>query len=116
MKTDTVRMGGLWAALFFALAVPGATPSRANDAEAGKQKAGACTVCHGALGIAEIPDAPNLAGESSLYLSNQLKAFRGGKRRHHQMTLIAQGLSDEDISDLAAWFSAIKVTAEEPDL
>lgn len=87
----------------------------AADAAAGKQKAQMCAVCHGLDGIAKIPDAPNLAGESPIYITRQLQAFRSGQRQHEQMSIIAQGLSDEDIADLAAWFSSLKITVEMPD-
>ena len=97
-------------ALMSGLTVSGA----AADVAAGKAKAGECTPCHGANGLAVAPDAPNLAGDSVYYLTAQLKAFRGGERKHEQMSIIAKGLSDEDIADLAAWFSAITVTATLP--
>ena len=89
-------------------------PASATDIAAGKKKAGMCVTCHGRDGIAVVPDAPNLAGESPVYLEAQLKAFKSGARKHEQMSIIAQSLSDEDIGDLAAWFSAIKVTATLP--
>jgi cytochrome c553 len=57
---------------------------------------------------------PNLAGESPLYLEKQLNAFRSGERKHEQMSIIAQSLQDNDISDLAAWYSKLKVTVEVP--
>ena len=81
----------------------------AQDAAAGKAKAAACTVCHGPLGIAVAPDTPNLAGQPASYLSEQLKAYRGGTRKHEIMSLMAKPLSDADIDNLAAWFSSVKV-------
>jgi len=84
------------------------------DAAAGKQKAQMCAVCHGLDGIAKNPDAANLAAESTFYLTRQLQAFRSGDRKHEQMSIIAQGLSDEDIADLAAWYSSLKVTVTMP--
>ncbi len=88
----------------------------AADAAAGKQKVQTtCAVCHGLDGIAKVPDAPNLAGESAIYIIKQLKAFRSGERQHEQMSIIAQGLSDDDIANLAAWFSSLKVTVEMPE-
>jgi cytochrome c553 len=84
------------------------------DAAAGKQKAQMCVVCHGLDGIGKTPDAPNLAGESKIYLTNQLAAFRSGERKHEQMSIIAQSLSDEDISNLADWYSSLKITVEMP--
>jgi len=89
--------------------------AQAADAAAGKTKAQMCAVCHGLDGIGKNPDVPNLAAESSIYVSTQLKAFRSGARQHAQMTIIAQGLSDEDIADLAAWYSSLKITVEMPD-
>ncbi|NDV87158.1 c-type cytochrome [Aurantimonas aggregata] len=91
-----------------------AGPGLAADIAAGKQKAQMCATCHGRDGIATAPDAPNLAGDSDIYLAEQLRAFRDGRRRHQQMSIIAQGLSDEDIADLSAWFAAIEVTATLP--
>jgi cytochrome c553 len=91
-----------------------ALPGAAADISAGKQKSVQCAVCHGANGIAVNPDAPNLAGEAPGYIERQLKAFRSGARKHEQMSIIASSLSDQDISDLAAWFSAIKITAQPP--
>ena len=101
------------AAALMVVACP-AMPAAAADVAAGKAKAGEYTPCHGANGLAVAPDAPNLAGDSVYYLTAQLKAFRGGERKHEQMSIIAKGLTDEDIADLAAWFSAITVTATLP--
>ena len=91
-----------------------ALPAAAQDAEAGRAKAAACAVCHGTLGLAVAPDAPNLAGQPAIYLAAQLRAYRGGARKHEVMTLMAKALSDGDIANLAAWFSSIKVEAREP--
>ena len=43
-----------------------------------------------------------------------LHFFRSGERKHEQMSIIAQSLQDNDISDLAAWYSKLKVTVEVP--
>ncbi|RVU39715.1 cytochrome c [Hwanghaeella grinnelliae] len=93
-----------------------ATPSNvlAADAAAGKVKAKKCRNCHGIDGVAKIPIAPHIAGESEVYLQVQLKAFRTGKRKHEIMSVIAKDLSDADIADLAAWYSSIKFTIEMP--
>ena len=77
--------------------------------EAGKVKARPCAVCHGQLGVSMLPDAPHLAGQPERYLADQLKAYRSGKRTHEIMTLMAKPLSDEDIADLAAWFSSLQI-------
>ena len=46
--------------------------------------------------------------------TRQLEGVQSGERQHEQMSIIAQGLSDEDIADLAAWYASMKITAEMP--
>ena len=93
----------------------GAVPALAADPTAGKKVAsGMCAVCHGVDGIAKQPDAPHLAAENVEYLMRQLKAFKTGERKHEQMSIIAQSLSDEQMADVAAWYSSIKIKAEMP--
>lgn len=101
--------------LGLAAAVLQAAPAAGADAAAGRQKARQCQTCHGIDGIAKIPIAPHLAGESQIYLETQLKAFRSGKREHEMMSVVAKNLSDEDISDLAAWYASIQIKATIPE-
>jgi cytochrome c553 len=91
-----------------------ATPALAADAAVGRQKAIACAVCHGPLGLANAPDTPSLAGQPATYLAAQLRAFRSGERRHEVMVVIAKPLSDADIADLSAWFAAVQVEVRPP--
>jgi cytochrome c553 len=109
MKPHTV----IRAALALSTLLPWAG-AHAGDAEAGRQKATACSVCHGPLGVSMRPDAPNLAGQPEIYLAIQLRAYRGGTRHHEIMSLIAKPLSDDEIVNLAAWFSSIRVEAQAP--
>jgi cytochrome c553 len=95
-----------------ALALP--SLALAQDAKLGRQKAQPCTVCHGANGLSQQPDAPNLAGQPAFYLSTQLRAFRNGERRHEVMAVMAKALSEEDIGHLAAWFSSIRIEVHLP--
>ena len=103
--------------MFLALAILGlaAVPAQAGDAAAGKATAAKCKTCHGIDGIAKIPIAPHIAGESTVYLETQLKAFRSGKRVNEIMSVVAKDLTDEDIANLAAWYSSIKITAQMPE-
>jgi cytochrome c553 len=102
--------------LFLALAILAlAVPAQAGDAAAGKAKVAKCKTCHGIDGIAKIPIAPHIAGESTIYLETQLKAFRSGKREHEIMSVVAKDLTDEDIADLSAWYASIKITAQMPE-
>lgn len=91
-----------------------ADTATAADAATGKQKAAMCAVCHGLNGLAKNPEAPNLAGDNANYLIKQLKAFKSGERKNDQMSIIAESLSDDDIANLAAWYSGLKVTVEMP--
>jgi len=99
--------------LALTLAAPGG--AGAGDAGAGREKARACRTCHGLDGIATMPIAPHLAGESEIYLETQLRAFRSGKRVHEMMSVVAKGLSDEDIADLAAWYASIRIEVQMPE-
>ena len=98
------------------LALETAPPAIAGDPAAGRKIVGQCAACHGQDGIGRMPDVPNLAGESTIYLTKELNAYRSGDRDHPQMSIIAKGLSDKQIADLAAWYAALKVTVEMPDL
>lgn len=87
----------------------------AGDLMAGKAKVEAtCQVCHGVDGKATAPMAPNLSGQLKEYIIAQLEAYRAGKRRHEQMNIIANMLDDDDIQNVAAWYSSIKITIELP--
>lgn len=86
----------------------------AADVAAGKAKAAACAVCHGALGLSMVPNAPSLAGQPALYLAEQLKHYRSGQRSHAVMGVIAKPLTDTEIDDLAAFYAALQVQVTEP--
>lgn len=84
------------------------------QARAGQEKSRSCMVCHGQVGISTQPNVPHLAGQPSIYLAEQLKAYRSGRRAHEVMAVIARPLSDDDIADLSAWYAAIRVEATAP--
>jgi cytochrome c553 len=77
----------------------------AGDAGAGKSKASLCAACHGATGVSTNQEWPSLAGQGYTYLVQQLKAFRAGTRKDPIMAPIAKSLSDQDVENLAAFFS-----------
>ena len=84
------------------------------DAAAGKQRAAvACAVCHGPLGLSMQPNVPHLAGQPEIYLVEQLRNYRSGKRHHEVMGVIAKPLSDQDIAHLAQWYASLQVRVEE---
>ena len=73
-----------------------------------------CSTCHGANGISQIPNAPHLAGQPAIYIAEQMKAYRSGKRSHEVMNVVAKPLSDADIDALAAWYASIKIEVKLP--
>lgn len=102
-------------ALAVACAVIGATSAVADgNVKAGRQKALQCQAGHGLDGQAKIPDAPNLAGQTEIYLAKSMKDYRSGARQNEMMSLVAQKLKDDDIADLAAYYTAIQVTVGQP--
>jgi cytochrome c553 len=96
-----------------ALLVLSAGTAQARDPVAGKVKAGMCATCHGPLGVSQLPNAPNLAGQPAIYTAEQLKNYRSGKRSNEVMAVIAKPLTDQEIDDLAAWYASIQVTVTE---
>ncbi|WP_369600023.1 cytochrome c [Hahella sp. SMD15-11] len=83
----------------------------AGDPEAGKAKAAVCAACHGANGKAMIPTYPNLAGQNEKYLVEALKAYKNKQRTGGQAAIMqgqAAALSDQDIENLAAYYSSLK--------
>ena len=86
----------------------------AGDIKAGRQKALQCQACHGMDGTAKIPEAPNLAGQSEIYLVKSLQDYRSGARKNEMMSIVVESLKEQDIADLAAYFAAIPVTLGEP--
>lgn len=100
----------LTAAGVFALAAALPAVSSAGDVEAGKAKAAVCAACHGQNGMAAIPMYPNLAGQNEAYLVNALKAYRSKERNGGNAPIMqaqAAALSDDDIANLAAYFSSL---------
>lgn len=86
------------------------SPCQAGDVKAGRAKAMMCQACHGLDGLAKTPDAPNIAGQTEPYLVTQLQAYKTGTRKNDAMSVVAPSLSDGDIEDLAAYYSAIEIS------
>ena len=87
----------------------------AGSKEAGQAKAATCSACHGMDGNSLNPEWPNLAGQGEAYLVRQLKAFHSGQRQNVLMSPMAAILSDQDMADLAAFFSSQTVRGGEAD-
>lgn len=88
-----------------------------GDAEAGKAKSVTCGACHGPAGISLIAVNPNIAGQVPGYIAAQLSAFKSGKRANAIMAGQTATLSEQDMADLDAYYSAqpAKVTSSLTD-
>jgi cytochrome c553 len=78
--------------------------------ELGEERAKVCSGCHGGNGEANIPIYPNLAGQNAPYLELTLKAYRDQTRtgvNASAMYAMAANLSDDDIKNIAAYYSSL---------
>jgi cytochrome c553 len=83
-----------------------------GDPEAGKQKAMTCSACHGADGNSMIPSFPKLAGLGEKYLLTQMQHIREGVRPVAQMAGQVDNLSDQDLADIAAYYTSFPRSVE----
>lgn len=87
----------------------------AGSAEAGQTRSIVCAGCHGADGNSFNPEWPSLAGQNESYLVKAMQSFKDGSRQNVLMNAQAAALSDQDMQDLAAWFSAQKLAGKTAD-
>ena len=87
----------------------------AGDAEAGQGKVAVCGACHGADGNSPAPNFPKLAGQGERYLLKQLHDIKSGNRQVVEMTGMLDNLSDQDLEDIAAYFSSQKMSVGAAD-
>lgn len=107
-----------------ALLVSAATAGTARAQDAGavtgdvaggrKIAAGVCQACHGLNGLPKMPEMPTIAGADAGYLLKQLAAYKSGERQNEMMAAVAPMLDDKKMADVAAYYAAVKVTAEPP--
>ncbi len=81
----------------------------AGNPEAGKAKSAACAACHMPDGNSVVPEWPKIAGQIPGYLVSQLMAFKRGERKNPIMDPIVKPLSEQDIEDIAAYYSGQKI-------
>ncbi len=92
-----------------------AVAADAGDATAGATKAATCTACHGLNGNSANPEWPVIAGQNANYLRDQIQRIKTGKRPNPLMLPMVQDLTDQDVADLAAFFSIQTPTGNEAD-
>ena len=98
--------------LLFSLVVliSGFQAQAAGDPQRGAMRGETCLGCHGVVSFTNVYPTyrvPKLGGQHPEYIIAALKGYRSGERSHPTMHAHASGLSDQDIDDIAAYFSSI---------
>ena len=114
-------------------AVPAASDSRNTSAPASQKgaqqpaggaksveaRAAMCMGCHSIRGyqasFPEVHKVPMIAGQGEKYIAAALNAYRNGDRKHPTMRAIAASLNDQDITDIAAYYSKLGGETKLPD-
>lgn len=95
------------------LGTPTIAGANNGDPAVGKEKSQVCQGCHGVDGNSFGPEWPNLASQHSSYLTKQIRNFKDGVRKNETMNSMAAGLNEQDIKDIAAYFTTQVVTQQE---
>ncbi|MDC0449968.1 cytochrome c [Pelagibacteraceae bacterium] len=78
-----------------------------------------CVTCHGmngqATGAGNSVIIPNITAQEKNYMIARLKAYKAGEIKHPQMSVVAQMLTEQDINDVAEWYSKIKIQILDPE-
>ena len=109
MKLSESTIGSAALALVMVASAP-LKAAETGDAAAGERKTTMCQGCHGIPGyhtaFPEVYHVPRLGGQHAAYIVKALQEYKAGNRSHPSMRAIATGLSDRDMADLAAYYSA----------
>jgi len=77
-----------------------------GDVAKGKEVAAKCASCHGEDGNAPAPNFPRLAGQYESYLVKAIQDYQSGKRNNPIMQSMVQGLSEEDVKNVSAYYAS----------
>lgn len=88
--------------------------AQAGDITAGREVMERCQGCHGKDGLGGQPFIPNIAGQKEFYFVQSVMAYKAGDRKSSMMSDAVKGLSDEDVANVAAYYSAIKLNVKVP--
>jgi cytochrome c553 len=102
------------AAALLPLAAAPQTPPAPGDPNKGAQRVAMCQGCHGIVGwrtaFPEVYRVPKLSGQNPQYIVLALKQYKSGDRGHPTMKAIAASLSDDDMANIAAYYSQAPLT------
>ena len=106
----SITVGLICSAVALAAAFPVAAQQQQGNAEAGRNKASMCVGCHNIPGyktaFPAVYSVPKLDGQHAAYILSALRQYKSGERTHPSMRGIAATLSDQDMADLAAFYSS----------
>lgn len=109
------HIAGLLFTACLAIVTTGALAAEGNAA-AGKQKRSMCEGCHGIpmyrTAFPEVYSVPKLGGQHAAYIVKALQEYKAKQRSHPSMLAVAASLSDQDMADLAAYYSGEKASAK----
>ena len=101
---------GMLAIMSTAAFADGDAAALVGNAKAGKGKTAMCQGCHGQPGwrtaFPEVYSVPKLGGQNPNYIVAALKEYKAAERANTTMQAIAAGLSEQDMADLAAYYSS----------
>lgn len=111
MKVSAIKMKMIFKSVVIVAGLAGSFgASAAGDIEAGKAASATCAGCHGMDGNSAVASFPKLAGQGEKYLIKQINDIKDGKRPVIEMTGILDGLSAQDIENIAAYFASQATT------
>ena len=104
----------------FLFATSVSTEELSKEMQNGKLKVQTvCVTCHGmngqATGAGNSVIIPNITAQEKNYMIARLKAYKAGEIKHPQMSVVAQMLTEQDINDVAEWYSKIKIQILDPE-
>ncbi|HKM36639.1 MAG TPA: c-type cytochrome [Thiopseudomonas sp.] len=110
-------MNKLVVSLLLTLGISGLAHA-AGDAAAGQGKIATCSACHNADGNSMLPNFPKLAGQGERYLLKQMNDIKSNERPIIEMTGMLDAMTEQDLEDIAAWYSSQKGStgAADPEL
>jgi cytochrome c553 len=109
MKVSNI-IGAISATLAVAASAAEVQAPPSGKPDAGRQKSSMCVGCHNIPGyktaFPAVYSVPKLDGQHAAYIVSALRAYKSGERRHPSMRAVAASLSDQDMADLAAFYSS----------
>jgi len=95
--------------------IGGSVARAADPADAIKEKVATCVGCHGENGVSQTENVPSLAGQPDQFIQWQLVFFRAGSRKNELMQPLVEGLSNEDVRSLGAYYASLTPPKAPPD-